>query len=315
MCRICMNQDGNIIFSFGERMFGLGGAFTYFKCCECGCLQINNQPNNIADYYPRNYYSFSFPNLKSIRMRLILLRDRYAILRKSTLGLIAYLITPNIFFNELYKLNLNAKSKILDVGCGNGTLIRKLSQLGFTEVVGIDPFVEKDIDNSEIKILKKNITEMDSEWDVIMFNHSLEHMFNQQENLKSASRNLADNGFCIVRIPLVSSYAWNVYGENWFQLDAPRHFYLHSERSMRLLANLCGFKVDKVVYDSNELGLLGSEFYSKSNVLYQNNKLINLYSVFPKKVIKKFRQLSKYQNSKSQGDQAIFFLKKNPFNF
>ena len=311
VCRICMNKDRNVEFSFTERMFGLGGSFKYFKCSECGCLQINTHLNNIADYYPSNYYSFSSPSLKNIRMRLIFLRDSYAILRKNILGLIAHLITPNIFFNELYKLILNAESKILDVGCGAGNLIRKLRMLGFRKAVGVDPFIEKDLDNSEIKILKKNITEIHGEWDVIMFNHSLEHMFNQQENLQSASLNLAADGFCIVRIPLVSSYAWNVYGENWFQLDAPRHFYLHSERSMTLLANSCGFKVEKVVYDSTEFGLLGSEFYSKNNAFYQNDKLINLYSVFPKKVIKRFRKLARFQNSQSQGDQAIFLLKKS----
>ncbi|CAN4273166.1 AdoMet_MTases domain containing protein [Methylophilaceae bacterium] len=315
VCRICKNKEGNITISLTERMFGLGGAFRYFKCCECGCLQIENQPDNIADFYPRNYYSFSSSIKKTIRMRLIYLRDKYAILRKNILGFLVYLISPNIFFNELYKINLNAKSTILDVGCGAGELIKKLRKLGFKETVGLDLFIEKDLDSSEIKIHKKNITEINGKWDVIMFNHSLEHMFYQQESLQAANQNLAVNGFCIVRIPLVSSYAWNTYGENWFQLDAPRHFYLHSEKSMILLARLCGFVVHKIVYDSTEIGLLGSEFYSKNKALYINDKLINLYSVFPKKIIKKFRRLSKHQNSMSQGDQAIFFLKKEHSSF
>jgi SAM-dependent methyltransferase len=49
---------------------------------------------------------------------------------------------------------------------------------------------------------------------------------------EAAASLLACKGIIVVRIPAVSSYAWERYGVAWMQLDAPRHFFLHSPKSM-----------------------------------------------------------------------------------
>ncbi|MGC8006318.1 class I SAM-dependent methyltransferase, partial [Salmonella enterica] len=61
------------------------------------------------------------------------------------------------------------------------------------------------------------------DFDVIMYNHSFEHLSNPVEHLQQAYRSLKSSGKLIIRIPTVSSFAWTKYGVNWVQLDAPRH--------------------------------------------------------------------------------------------
>ena len=57
-----------------------------------------------------------------------------------------------------------------------------------------------------------------------------------QRTFSAAHDLLNKDGVLLVRVPLSSSWAWEHYRENWVQLDAPRHLYLHSVKSMEVLA-------------------------------------------------------------------------------
>ena len=57
-CTICGNKKDNNHFKLKEMMFGLLDEFDYLQCNKCECLQITEIPKNLADYYPKNYYSF-----------------------------------------------------------------------------------------------------------------------------------------------------------------------------------------------------------------------------------------------------------------
>ena len=39
-------------------MYGTKDAFEYFQCSKCNCLQISKIPENMAKYYPDNFYSY-----------------------------------------------------------------------------------------------------------------------------------------------------------------------------------------------------------------------------------------------------------------
>jgi len=57
---------------------------------------------------------------------------------------------------SLSRVKLNKNSKILDIGCGAGNLLLELRELGFIHLVGIDPYIEKDIEyKNGVKILKR----------------------------------------------------------------------------------------------------------------------------------------------------------------
>ena len=64
-----------------------------------------------------------------------------------------------------------------------------------------------------------------------------------------------------MRIPTVTSTAWEKYRENWVNLDAPMHVYLHFHFSIKLLAQNAGLKVLDFWSDSVSMQLWGSEQY------------------------------------------------------
>ena len=51
----------------------------------------------------------------------------------------------------------------LDVGAGKGELLLKLQNVGFKNLTGIDPFLEKEITyNKDLKILKLELSELNN---------------------------------------------------------------------------------------------------------------------------------------------------------
>jgi SAM-dependent methyltransferase len=327
-CRICGNDQGNRAYTAREMMFGLRDSFDYFQCAECGCLQIEQMPSDMSRYYPPSYYSLArVPEARGaggMRGWARTQRDRFAVARSGVLGRMLSWLSPNEaltgavvshFPGDGASLTkLSARSRILDVGCGSGAFLRTLHAAGFRHVQGIDLFLEKDLQYPEgLRIVKGSLECCTGEWDIIMFHHSFEHLPDPLSTLRTAARLLASDGALVLRIPLVSSYAWEKYGVAWVQLDAPRHFYLHSEDSLARAATTAGLRVTRIAYDSTEFQFWGSEQYLRDISLFSSDSygLHPENSRFSPDDIEQFRALAQELNARQRGDQAAFYLNKS----
>ncbi|HWR73793.1 MAG TPA: class I SAM-dependent methyltransferase [Nitrospirota bacterium] len=311
-CGICRNAKNNTSYTMREMFYGTRDGFSYFQCTSCGCLQIAEIPKDMSKYYSREYYSYSdrFQSKyrNPLRRKIRQWRNYHNIIRNTVVGALVSRIAPNKKFGSLSMIRpLSRSSRILDVGCGGGELIFMIREAGFTNTLGIDPYLPADITyENGLKIQKISVHDLQGEWDVIMYNHSFEHTPDQKEQLLSVRRLLSPGGTCLIRIPTVTSRAWEQYRENWVQLDAPRHFYLHSRKSMDLLARETGFRVEKVVYDSTNVQFYGSELYR------MDLPLVHLLSntVFSKDQMRKWEKEAETLNRQQRGDQAAFYLRK-----
>ncbi len=196
-------------------------------------------------------------------------------------------------------------SRILDVGCGTGATLRRLVDQGFTHVFGVDPFIDETVlHRGSTLVLKGTLDDVDGEWDLIMFHHSLEHIEDQRRTIAHVARLLAPEGCCLIRVPVVSSYAWEEYQDRWVQLDAPRHLILHSVRSMTHLAQSAGLRVDAVVHDSNMFQFEGSELYRLDRPLSDLRP-----ASFTRAQRREFAKRARRLNAEGRGDQAAFYLR------
>ncbi len=305
-CHICEGTfDKTYVFT--EKMFGFNDEFKYNECASCGCLQIAAFPANIEKYYPPYYYSFTqeIPGLK--RLPLIKrifgarrLRKRY----KRNLDVLKY----------LKEIDAKITDRILDVGCGKGLLICELFNQGFEKVEGVDKFLPQAINYKYgVKVQKKELEELSPNYyNLIMMNHVLEHMAEQEQSLAACYKLLKDDGCLMVRIPLLGE-AWERYSGNWVQLDAPRHFFLHTLKSINILAQKTGFEIRKTMFDSTNFQFLGSELYERGIPLFSESDDYNLYpfnKIFNPEQIQEFDKMAEDLNREQRGDSGVFYLYK-----
>jgi len=298
-------------------MFGFRDEFKYFQCPQCECLQIAEVPENLSKYYPDNYYSFnvktSADTKKGLKEKMMIERNRSAALGTGLVGFLLNRVYPTEIFDPLRIAGLKKDNSILDVGCGNGKLLFMLQEMGCTDLTGVDPFLDEDIIKKGVNIYKKFITEVEGKWDFIMLNHSFEHMDNPLETFRKIYDLLNEEGTCMIRIPVASSYAWEKYRENWVQLDAPRHIFLHSGKSMELLAEQAGLKITNIFYDSGAFQFWGSEQYKKDIPLVssESHSFRKDEAIFTKDQINRFHKEAIRLNKEKKGDMCAFYLKKN----
>lgn len=314
-CRICNNSEDNQVFQVREMRVGYRDRFTYFQCSKCGCLQIAEFPSDISKYYQATYFSLSQLWLKRNPIQRIVrrLRNHYAVFGEGFVGKLIHTMRPNRVLRTLSRIDLTRNSRILDVGSGTGFHLYDLKEIGFQNLLGIEPHIEEDIEyENGLKILKNPIHDLHGEWDLIMFHHSFEHVPDPLEVLRSVSRLLSEKGVCLIRIPTVSSYAWEHYGVHWVQLDAPRHFFLHSIESIKILAEKANLSIEDILFESTALQFWGSEQYLRSIPLESERsyRVNPSNSIFSASEIKAFKQKAQQLNLEKRGDSAAFYLKK-----
>ncbi len=316
ICTICQNSNNNSFIEAKEMMFGTQESFTYLLCGNCNCLQIVNAPLNMDKYYPNTYYAFDqSPIIKKSFLSKFLAhrRNNYFLFKNSILGFFLGKIHPNPPLELISKTNIKKNSSVLDIGCGSGHLLYSMRLAGMKNILGADPFISADITyENGLKILKKDFSQINSTWDLIMLHHVFEHMGSPLEVLKQVYEKLKPGGKCIIRIPTTSSYAWKHYRENWVQLDAPRHFFLHSKESIKILAEASGLEIDNILYDSAAFQFWGSEQYKKGIALMSDSSyLMNPQtSIFSQDEMNDFKKQAKKLNDSNEGDQMTIYLRK-----
>lgn len=307
-CRLCTAQGPHRVFVAYEMMYGSREAFEYFECSDCGTVQILTvpSPDELARHYPSDYYSFSSASGSPLKAFLQSERDKTLLHRPSLLGSVLAKAKPDSLLAMIGELPLTVDSAILDVGCGSGALLDRLGAAGFRKLHGADAFIDSAITTQHgARIAKASLDEVTGLFDLIMFHHSLEHVPAPRETLATARSKLNAGGFCLVRVPTVSSTAWQEYGIDWFQLDAPRHITLPSRAGMRIAGEAASFELVKTIDDSIPQQFEISESY-RAGIPLRGADTPFTVTAEQKQI---FAAKSAEANANALGDQAAFIFK------
>lgn len=322
-CEICGSPNVTF-FNATERMYGLGGNFTYINCQDCRTIYQKEKLDDYSKYYPQNYYSFDLKKLdihslkQTIRNFKKRSRDSYYFFKAGIIGKLLTSFREESATHVSNHIDFHRNMYILDVGCGAGEYIYDMAEVGFNHVYGLDPFVgqSKTFANGAT-IYRGDIEKFFYEnpyqvlnFDLIMFNHSFEHLTQPLKDLEIAKKLLKPDGKILIRIPISASYAADTYAEYWVNLDAPRHIYLFNEKSIAILADKVGLKIERVYYDSSSDQFLGSEQYKLDIPLLADNSYVKSRkkSIFSRAQIRHYKRKAKQLNKLGLGDQAGFIL-------
>jgi len=313
-CKFCGSGKINQI-KVREMMYGTRKEFIYNHCINCYSLYQLKIPKSLKDFYPQNYYSYSNFNQKLSYFSEFIQKQRAinSLYNTNNVGwLISKIMGKNLSIKALQEINLSKKKSILDVGSGvgNKSFIHILSNIGFENIMGVDPFIDKSVYHPKYTILKEFFSNIEGKFDLITFNHSIEHFTEIDSIFKKALNLLSDNGTIIIRMPVAGSWAHRHYKSYWFQLDAPRHIHIFSILGLKEFLKTTTnskLKIQKIIYDSTPNQFWGSELYKRGKSLIHSNK----FKEFSPWTLYLFSRYSKYLNINKKGDKAVVYLKRN----
>lgn len=303
-CRACGFTGSFKTFSAREMLSGWRHTFQYGECPRCASLQICEIPSNLSEYYPADYYSLQPPPVRAKTPTPVRLAFARGLLNPQSVlsDFVAKAMSgksPFFYWSRLARCDLN--SRILDVGCGTGGLLRRMQRYGFNDLSGFDPYTPTEIEEPGFQIRRAELAQARGPYDLIMMHHVLEHLADPLKALSEAKTKLSPKGKILVRIPVAASESWRAYRQDWFNLDPPRHLLVPSTEGMGKLAERSGLRIAHTSYDGTEMNWLMSEHY-KRDVSYSAKPQDSYWRR------RRFRKLAKLANRQAKGDQGVFLL-------
>jgi SAM-dependent methyltransferase len=209
---------------------------------------------------------------------------------------------------------LDKSSRLLDVGCGNGSFLNEIKAMTGCQVYGLD------FSDVAAKTVKENFgldihigTILDAPFptgyfDVITAWEYLEHVSDPSEVLLKISSLLKNDGSCIISTPNFDSFNCKLFKDKWYGLDCPRHIYIYTPKTITGLLQKSGLSIEKIKYPGSSKGLLGSlqYYFYGGNYNSQNRDRIRRSSLL-KKIVSPWTMVMALIK---QSDRMVIYAKK-----
>jgi 2-polyprenyl-3-methyl-5-hydroxy-6-metoxy-1,4-benzoquinol methylase len=247
-CPACGCNRIESAFSSNDLNFGTAGQFHYARCL--GCVSVFQTPRvaeeDLSAHYPTEYYTHTRPapeaDTAQARIRSLIL-DRYARGTSDAQFLLATRAIRELLLwrlpGELVPSPAEIGMGALEIGCGNGDLLRKLQKLGW-DATGVewDETAANISRTTGLTILSGDFRTIHftRRYRLIVLNHVFEHVDSPTSVLNKLLPILEPGGRIVLVVPNPESLAGRALGNLWMHWDAPRHLVLVSARGFNSLA-------------------------------------------------------------------------------
>ena len=250
-CDVCGVTGAPDHIRMADHLYGVPGVFTVVRCQSCGLLFTNPRPNeNSLKSLYSNYYNESVALLGSQIPSLSGRMRRHPSLRKTY---------HHVLGNYLGEVLSKARGRVLDIGCGLGTILDDLARLG-CEGFGLEP------NSAAVTICKEKglnvrcgladeLTYPENFFDTVILFHVIEHLPSPKNTLQKIFQILRPGGRVFLVCPNADSYASKFFGEYWAGWHLPFHFYHFSPETIARLIGLTAFEPLKLITRTSDLVL------------------------------------------------------------
>ena len=230
-------------------------AFRLFDCANCGIVFLFPLPSEseLATLYDKRYYG----------------DNRRKFLAPIEAGVAAL---TRLKWKRLERL-LSPGGRLLDIGCGRGTLLTLARASGF-EALGIER--ASPVGHSIPGILYKSLPECNfpnSHFQLVVLWHVLEHLPDPVTTLREIHRILQPRGWLSIAVPNYGGAQAEASGTCWFHLDVPRHFWHFRFSSLQGLLSHSGFRITHSSTFSLEYDWFGTVQSWMSRTFQDENRL------------------------------------------
>jgi 2-polyprenyl-3-methyl-5-hydroxy-6-metoxy-1,4-benzoquinol methylase len=269
VCGLCGGLGEQLYEGLTDRLWGAPGTWNLKRCADprCGLLWLDPMPlqEDIGKAYAQYFTHFdeapprNTPAGRFVRdMGARYLASAYAgknapaSLYTRFLGRLVYLVPfrrAALDFSVMY-LPAVPGGRLLDVGCGDGNLLKGMADLGWqVEGIDLDPVAVQNAKRKGLNVRLGTLSSMryaDSNFDAITMSHLIEHVHDPLGLLQECLRILKPNGRLSLVTPNIGAMGHRIYRSSWLHLDPPRHLHLFGVASLRRLLQKAGFRRMKV---------------------------------------------------------------------
>lgn len=228
-----------------ETIYAAGYDFEYnttreefaFKLAEkSGMLILDPRPapSTLRTIYPKEYEPYQFH-----QMPWILREARNLVQGFKVKTLLKYL--PN-------------DAKVLDIGCGNGSLLQIIKEKSTSSQLHANDLSKECMDElKEMGFVTHNCSyeeiELYDYFDAIILNQVIEHFSDPRSLLLHCNRLLKRGGILFIETPSIDGIDAKLFARRyWGGYHFPRHFYLFNENSLKRLIDECNLKTERINY-------------------------------------------------------------------
>jgi 2-polyprenyl-3-methyl-5-hydroxy-6-metoxy-1,4-benzoquinol methylase len=285
-CYLCQAPGDLLYEGMRDRLFDASGEWNLRRCPArtCGLLWLDPMPmeEDIAEAY-ETYYTHqptsaasAAPSILSLRRAVSAIKRAYVDLEfNAAPSLLRRVLAAPIYLMPWYQVELEfplrilsdpQKGRMLDVGCGSGALVHLAARMGWeAEGIDVDPKAIACAKRSLLTVRLGSLLDQrfpNAAFDLLVSNHSIEHVHDPLSLLKECRRILSPKGRLVISTPNATSILHARFLADWFALDPPRHLHIFTPHSLRNLALAAGFK-DAVVRTTAR-GAATTAIYSRS---------------------------------------------------
>ena len=295
-CPFCSSKEIVFLFKAKDLLCCKRGEFFLTKCLKCGLVFQNPRvkEQDIGFYYQGlNYFN---------KPKTTPLKKKNNFLKKETLNNHFGYGQKSFFWAVTFFLKgfLSAKSypyfkkggKLLEIGCSNGSFLEELRGLGW-QVKGIEMSQESSTFAREkrgLDVENKRIEDCDfkqNEFDVIIMNMVLEHLYSPFEVMEKIAKWLKPKGEWILSVPYFQGFEFLVFKEFAYGLQLPTHQTFFTKPILKAYLQKLGFKKIKFYHQMFDRDIVVSSqyrFQEKGGALFRvlgYNKIIRLILIKP----------------------------------
>ncbi len=222
-CPICLsNNTVDHFLTYDYRLHTTKSSILLKKCGNSKCMHI---------------WSAVIPTKKEIES---FYKDEFYQHSKKSTDLITYLNRKRFF----KCINNGVRTKVLDIGAGDGSLVSFLIEKGL-EAYGLEPSkVGRNIakKNWNVDLIPGDLSDIQSKrFDVINLSHVLEHVIDPLAILEKINNLLDDNGCLSIEVPNIHSWEASIFKSIYINIDAPRHIHHFNKKSLSIALSKTGF--------------------------------------------------------------------------
>jgi len=228
VCPICGSPETALVIPHTQDHI-TGDAFQIVRCKTCLVAFTFPQPSSFDRFYPDLYRGYT-------SITKFLLRTLYRLRVRKWLKMF---VEPG---------------SVLEVGCGPGFMLDVFRKNGW-KVLGTERTViasKYAREHLGLPVILGGIEQVsdESRFDLVVMFQVLEHMQQPLNTLKECARRLKPGGILLVNVPNFSSWQSEFGGALWVHLDAPRHLFHFTPRSLAGLLEVVGMEVCHVQFTS-----------------------------------------------------------------